>query len=52
VIVKGADYKVDQVVGHDLVASWGGRVALAPLVEGISTTNIVNRVLELHRPDE
>ena len=52
VIVKGADYKVDQVVGHDLVASWGGRVALAPLIEGISTTNIVNRILELHKPDE
>jgi len=48
VLVKGADYQVDQVVGHELVESWGGRVALAPIVEGISTTEIVNRVLDLH----
>ena len=48
VLVKGADYQVDEVVGHELVASWGGRVALAPIVEGISTSDIVKRVLDLH----
>ncbi len=38
VLVKGADYSPEQVVGGDLVKSWGGRVALINLVEGKSTT--------------
>lgn len=41
VIVKGADYREDQVVGADLVKSYGGRVALIPLVEGRSTSALV-----------
>lgn len=44
VLVKGADYRPEQVVGHDLLAAWGGKVALAPLLEGMSTTGIVERV--------
>ena len=40
-LVKGADYSVDQVVGADLVRSWGGGVFLAPLSEGHSTTRLV-----------
>ena len=43
VLIKGADYKVHEVVGHDLVSSWGGRVELIPLAEGQSTTGIVRR---------
>jgi D-beta-D-heptose 7-phosphate kinase/D-beta-D-heptose 1-phosphate adenosyltransferase len=44
VLVKGADYTVDKVVGADLVQGWGGRVALANLVEGQSTTNTVKKI--------
>jgi D-beta-D-heptose 7-phosphate kinase/D-beta-D-heptose 1-phosphate adenosyltransferase len=40
-LVKGADYSVDQVIGADLVRSWGGGVFLAPLSEGHSTTRLV-----------
>ena len=36
-LVKGADYTVDQVVGAREVESWGGRVALAELLPGHST---------------
>ena len=43
VLVKGADYTVDKVVGADLVTSYGGQVVLAPLVDGQSTTNLVQR---------
>jgi D-beta-D-heptose 7-phosphate kinase/D-beta-D-heptose 1-phosphate adenosyltransferase len=42
VLVKGSDYEVHQVVGRDIVESRGGRVALVPLIEGYSTTRIVN----------
>jgi D-beta-D-heptose 7-phosphate kinase / D-beta-D-heptose 1-phosphate adenosyltransferase len=44
VLVKGADYAEDQVVGADLVKSWGGEVKLAPLVEGVSTTAAIARM--------
>jgi D-beta-D-heptose 7-phosphate kinase/D-beta-D-heptose 1-phosphate adenosyltransferase len=49
VLVKGADYAKDKVVGWDLVESYGGKVALAPLVDGKSTTAVIERILETHR---
>ncbi len=45
VLVKGSDYTVDQVVGGDLVMSWGGRVVLAQLQEGHSTTGTIRRMV-------
>ena len=48
VLVKGADWPEEQVVGREAVLSWGGRVVLCPLTEGISTTNIVARVLQVY----
>ncbi|OGV68010.1 MAG: hypothetical protein A2498_04545 [Lentisphaerae bacterium RIFOXYC12_FULL_60_16] len=45
VLVKGQDYAPDQVVGHELVEATGGRVVLAPLAVGRSTTNLVNRII-------
>ena len=44
VLVKGADYAIDQVVGADRVASWGGRVVLVDLQAGQSTTSMVRRI--------
>jgi D-beta-D-heptose 7-phosphate kinase/D-beta-D-heptose 1-phosphate adenosyltransferase len=44
VLVKGADYSVDQVVGGDLVKSWGGEVVLAKLVDGFSTTATIAKL--------
>ncbi len=44
VLVKGADYKREDVVGHDVVEAAGGIVVLVDLVEGQSTTNIVRRM--------
>jgi len=44
VIVKGADYSKDQVVGGAEVESWGGSVVLVPLVENRSTTELVRRI--------
>jgi len=48
VLVKGADYTKEQVVGWDVVESYGGRVALAPLVDGRSTSALIARILETH----
>ncbi|MCI0381074.1 MAG: D-glycero-beta-D-manno-heptose 1-phosphate adenylyltransferase [Gemmataceae bacterium] len=44
VLVKGADYHHDQVVGADFVESYGGRVHLAPLVHGYSTTHLIEKI--------
>ncbi len=44
VLIKGADYTVDQVVGGDLVRGWGGEVLLVDLREGHSTTGTIRRM--------
>lgn len=44
VLVKGADYTLEQIVGAAAVAGWGGRVVRVPLVPGRSTTDLVRRV--------
>jgi D-beta-D-heptose 7-phosphate kinase/D-beta-D-heptose 1-phosphate adenosyltransferase len=44
VLVKGADYRKDDVVGAAFVEGYGGRVHLAPLREGFSTTGILQRL--------
>jgi D-beta-D-heptose 7-phosphate kinase/D-beta-D-heptose 1-phosphate adenosyltransferase len=44
VLVKGADYSVEQVVGADFVQAYGGRVVLAELKDGFSTTATVARI--------
>lgn len=44
VLVKGADYTVETVVGADDVLGWGGKVVLAELVAGQSTTNTIKRM--------
>lgn len=44
VLVKGADYRPDQVVGAAFVESYGGRLVLARLERGFSTTSTVARI--------
>ncbi len=44
ILVKGADYSIAQVVGADLVRGWGGKVILAELVPGFSTTATIARI--------
>ena len=40
VLVKGADYKPEEIVGYNTVTSYGGTVTTVPLVEGYSTTKL------------
>jgi rfaE bifunctional protein nucleotidyltransferase chain/domain len=44
VLVKGADYRADDVVGGDFVKSYGGRVHLAALREGVSSSGILRKL--------
>ena len=47
VLVKGGDYGIDEVVGADIVRSYGGEVAVLNLVEDCSTTAIVEKIRNL-----
>ena len=44
VLVKGADYAREAIVGAAEVEGWGGRVVRVPLVEGKSTTDLVRKL--------
>ncbi|MGB5014758.1 MAG: SIS domain-containing protein [Pyrinomonadaceae bacterium] len=44
VLVKGGDWKEDEIIGADFVKAHGGRVYSLPLVEGFSTSGIVEKV--------
>ena len=53
VLVKGGDYKLDQIVGREVVEKVGGKVVIIPEVPGYSTTEIINKLTksnhELHK---
>ena len=44
ILVKGADYSPEEIVGAREVLSWGGKVETIPLVEGVSTTAIIEKI--------
>lgn len=46
VLIKGADYKPEDIVGYDIVTSRGGKVVTIPLTSGYSTSNIEQRIRE------
>jgi D-beta-D-heptose 7-phosphate kinase/D-beta-D-heptose 1-phosphate adenosyltransferase len=43
VLVKGQDYRMDEIVGREVVEAAGGRVVLAPLLSDYSTTSLLAR---------
>lgn len=49
VLVKGADWPKEQVIGRETVEASGGKVVSIPLVPGRSTTAIIQSILERHR---
>jgi D-beta-D-heptose 7-phosphate kinase/D-beta-D-heptose 1-phosphate adenosyltransferase len=49
VLVKGADWAKEEVVGRETVEKRGGRVVTIPLVEGSSTSGIIRRIMDMTR---
>ena len=47
VLVKGGDYTIDKIVGAKEVIANGGRVVINPLVEGFSTSNLIEKIHQL-----
>lgn len=52
VLVKGADWPEEGIVGADAVRAGGGRVARIPVVEGTSTSALIARIIERYGTDE
>jgi D-beta-D-heptose 7-phosphate kinase/D-beta-D-heptose 1-phosphate adenosyltransferase len=44
VLVKGGDYKVKDVIGGEIVESYGGKVVIVPAVPGCSTSNFIKSI--------
>ncbi|MFQ5442486.1 MAG: D-glycero-beta-D-manno-heptose 1-phosphate adenylyltransferase [Thermodesulfobacteriota bacterium] len=49
ILVKGADWAAREIVGSDVVKKGGGRISRIKLLKGRSTTNIIKRILNLHK---
>ena len=43
ILIKGSDYRKEDIVGYDVVKSAGGKVITIDLLDGFSTTNIINQ---------
>jgi len=54
-LIKGGNYSTkpcavaDQIVGQEFVESYGGKVITAPMIEGISSTNIIERINNVNK---
>ncbi len=46
ILVKGGDWELDKIVGKDFVENYGGKVLTIPFTYDISTTKIINTILE------
>jgi len=46
ILVKGADWSENKIIGSDTIKALGGEVLTLPLVSGCSTTNVINTILE------
>ena len=44
VLVKGSDYRIDEVVGHDIVNKYNGEIKLVKLIDNVSTTKLVEKI--------
>ena len=47
ILVKGADWKIEDVIGKDIVEGRGGKVVTVEFLNGRSTTNIIKKILEV-----
>lgn len=48
ILIKGADWDKDKIVGRDIILRYGGRVATIRLIKGRSTTNFIRKIVQTH----
>ena len=44
ILAKGGDYKIEEIVGHEVVQQNGGKIITIPLTEGFSSSNIIDKI--------
>ncbi len=49
ILVKGADWNKDKIIGADLVRGWGGKVLAIRLAPGRSTSNLIKKIAQLYQ---
>ena len=49
IVVKGGDYRGKHIPEMDVVGDWGGRVEYVKVVEGCSSTNIIEKIKKLKK---
>ncbi len=49
ILIKGGDYSLNEIVGRNIVESYGGKVKVIPLLKGKSTTDIINKIMQLEK---
>ena len=52
VLVKGADWEAENIVGADVVSATGGKVVRVPVVPEMSTTAIIEKIIKTYGPDD
>jgi len=52
VLVKGGDYTIEQIVGAKEVMANGGRVVINPVIDGYSTTSLIDKLKIFRNPDQ
>jgi len=50
ILVKGADWPKDEIVGREVVEKAGGKVTRIPLVPGSSSTNLIEKIIRVYCP--
>lgn len=48
ILVKGSDWKIEEIVGREIVEKNGGKVLTIPLVEGASTSSIIEKIIKIY----
>jgi D-beta-D-heptose 7-phosphate kinase/D-beta-D-heptose 1-phosphate adenosyltransferase len=48
ILVKGADWPKDKIIGRDVVEKAGGRVVRIPLVQGASSTGVIEKIIQVY----
>ena len=46
ILAKGGDYKIDTIVGNEIIKENGGKVVLVPFLDGFSSSDIINKIKE------
>jgi len=50
--IKGGDYSVEKLTSKDVVEAYGGKAVVLPLVEGVSTTEMINKIVKVYGKEQ